>query len=157
MKDLREMILQFNDIQELPVSEETIGAYLEGNLAGADLRDVHNLLSSDSGLCRLMNEIDGIDKSIDKFISTSPSIIDPPSILNSVGNRDNVTYDNNFLSEDTFSLNSGENIFDIDFDLLDVSTLHDVFFIERNNINIATDSDEFNSFHHQNDDDQTFL
>lgn len=34
MKNMEELLSRFNDIQNLPVSEEMLGAYLEGTLRG---------------------------------------------------------------------------------------------------------------------------
>lgn len=36
MKDLNEIISRFNDIDDLPISEEMLGAYMEGNLSNEE-------------------------------------------------------------------------------------------------------------------------
>ena len=154
MKDLKEILQEFDGIQELPVSEEIIGAYLEGNLVGSELRDVHNLLNSDSGLSQIVNEIEDIDKSIDNIISPSQSGIEAPSILNSFERIHEVPLGNGFPDEDFFTLASGESIFDVDFGSLDVSTPHEGLSIEHSH-NIAVDPNESNPFHHPEDDEHT--
>lgn len=152
MKDLKEILQEFEGIQELPVSEETIGAYLEGNLVGSELRDVHNLLNSDSGLSQIVNEIEDIDKSIDNFISPSQSGIETPSILNSFERIHEVPFGSGFPGEDFFTLDSGESLFDVDFGSLDVSTPHEKLSIGHSH-DIAVDPNESNSFHHPKDDE----
>lgn len=49
---------KFDDLNDLPISEELLGAYAEGNLRGAEFREVQNLLSEDSNLSGLMNTIE---------------------------------------------------------------------------------------------------
>ncbi len=48
-------------IKPLPISEEMLGAYLEGNLSSEDVRNVENMLSDDDDLNSLMNEIMNCD------------------------------------------------------------------------------------------------
>ena len=60
MKDINELMSQFDDLQDLPVSEEMLGAYIEGNLNGADLRDVQNVLNSDDGAMNLLENVEDI-------------------------------------------------------------------------------------------------
>ena len=55
MKSLEELISRFNDIQDLPVSEEMLGAYAEGTLQGTELDAVSDKISSDSGLQEMLN------------------------------------------------------------------------------------------------------
>ena len=55
MKSLKELISRFNDIQDLPVSEEMLGAYAEGTLQGTELDAVSDKISSDSGLQEMLN------------------------------------------------------------------------------------------------------
>lgn len=56
---------RFDDLQDLPISEELLGAYIEGNLHGAEFREVENLLSENSALSGFMD-------SIENDISISP-------------------------------------------------------------------------------------
>lgn len=72
MKDLKELLQQFDEIQELPVSEETVGAYVEGNVDKETLfsRGDSNSLLSDL-LDNFENEIDQSDSTDDiNFLSS---------------------------------------------------------------------------------------
>lgn len=60
MKDINDLLSQFDDLQDLPVSEEMLGAYIEGNLNGADLRDVQNVINSDDDTMNLLDNVDDI-------------------------------------------------------------------------------------------------
>lgn len=53
MKDYGDLISRFDDIQDLPVSEEMLGAYLEGNLLDVESRDIELYL----GQSPLLNSI----------------------------------------------------------------------------------------------------
>ena len=120
MKDLNEIIQQFNDVQDLPISEEIIGAYLEGNLAGADLRDVQNLLNTDDSLFKMVESLGDIDKGIDALISTPTANVEIPSVLGLDDLNNNHTTDHEEALNNTFfSFNSGENIFEMDFGHID--------------------------------------
>ena len=55
MKSLDELISRFNDIQDLPVSEEMLGAYAEGTLQGVELDAVSDQISSDFSLKEMLN------------------------------------------------------------------------------------------------------
>lgn len=57
MKSLKELLLRFDDIQDLPVSEEMLGAYLERTLHGAELDKVSEQISSDLNLNEMINEV----------------------------------------------------------------------------------------------------
>ena len=47
-------------LMELPISEEMLGAYLEGNLHGAELREVQNLVEKDSFVADLISSTDDV-------------------------------------------------------------------------------------------------
>lgn len=49
---------KFDFIEELPVSEEMIGAFLEGKLMGAEMRDVSNFIENNSIISDLVNELE---------------------------------------------------------------------------------------------------
>lgn len=57
MKPLDELISRLNDIQELPISEEILGAYVEGILQGTELDTVMEQISSDTSLEEILNDI----------------------------------------------------------------------------------------------------
>ena len=42
-------------LMELPVSEEMLGAYVEGNLHGSELREVQNIIGQDSFVADLIS------------------------------------------------------------------------------------------------------
>lgn len=46
---------KFDDLFDLPISEELLGAYIEGSLRGSEFREVQNLLSDDLNLSELMD------------------------------------------------------------------------------------------------------
>lgn len=49
---------KFDFIEELPVSEEMIGAFLEGKLMGAEMRDVSNFIENNSIISDIVNELE---------------------------------------------------------------------------------------------------
>lgn len=52
------LFAKFNSIEDLPVSEELLGAYAEGNLRGAEYREVQNIISNDANLSELMGSVE---------------------------------------------------------------------------------------------------
>lgn len=52
------LFAKFNSIEDLPISEELLGAYTEGNLRGAEYREVHNIISNDGNLSDLMSSVE---------------------------------------------------------------------------------------------------
>lgn len=53
-----ELFAKFDSIEDLPISEELLGAYTEGNLRGAEYREVHNIVSNDTNLSDLMSPVE---------------------------------------------------------------------------------------------------
>ena len=51
---------KLDSLMELPVSEEMIGAYLEGNLHGAELREVQNIVGKESFVADLISSTDDV-------------------------------------------------------------------------------------------------
>ncbi len=51
-------INKFNDLEDLSVSEEMLGAYLEGNLHGAEFREVQNYIHDDSSVSSLIDRVE---------------------------------------------------------------------------------------------------
>lgn len=60
MKDINELLQKFEDIQDLPVSEEILGAYMEGKLVGSILDEVAQQVSTDIHLRELLHDISKI-------------------------------------------------------------------------------------------------
>ncbi len=58
MKSLDELISRFNDIQDLSVSEEMLGAYMEGKLDGTDFSEFADAIASDEALSDLLENVD---------------------------------------------------------------------------------------------------
>lgn len=120
MKDLNEILQKFDGIQELPVSEESLGAYLEGKLAGADLRDVQNMLNSDDEFYQFVDSLGNTELSMDNLINLSQSGIEIPSGLN---NENTKTLLDDYLdgvNDNAFTLENGDSIFNIEFGQLDI-------------------------------------
>lgn len=51
------LLNKFNQIEDLPVSEEMLGAYLEGNLDSFESSQIDSLLSNDSQLSNFVDDI----------------------------------------------------------------------------------------------------
>jgi len=57
MIDYNELISRFNDIQDLPVSEEMLGAYCEGTLDGMEAAEVRDCISDSADVGELMGDV----------------------------------------------------------------------------------------------------
>ena len=118
MKDLNDLLQQFDDLQELPVSEETVGAYMEGNLGGSELRELQNILNSDADFYGMIESVGEIDNGMDMLIRTPISGVESPDVLNF--HFDNlIDVHNDSLSEASLTFSNGETIFEMDFGQLD--------------------------------------
>lgn len=53
-----DLLNTFDSIEDLPISEEMLGAYLEGNLRGAEMREVQNLINADNFVAEFSNMIE---------------------------------------------------------------------------------------------------
>lgn len=60
MKNLKDLLLQFEDIQALPISEEMLGAYMEGRLSKSEFDDVAKQVSSNVQLSELFRGVSEI-------------------------------------------------------------------------------------------------
>lgn len=56
MKDIKELLRQFEDIQELPISEEVIGAYMEGRMDDSEHEEVSKIIVADSHLSEMIQD-----------------------------------------------------------------------------------------------------
>lgn len=139
MKDLNEILQEFDGIQELPVSEESIGAYLEGKLAGAELREVQNLLNSDDNLFQMIEKVSDIDSHIENLINIPQDGLTRPSVLLDGDNYfEGVSDDVNYSS---LTFNNGGSIFDADFGLFGGSNEHIVNLTPMDDIGFTNNSD----------------
>lgn len=57
MKNFNDLLQQFDDIQELPVSEETVGAYIESKLDDISFDEFRDLLSHNESLSELTKDV----------------------------------------------------------------------------------------------------
>ena len=57
MKDFNDLLQQFDDIQELPVSEETVGAFIENKLDDISFNKFRDLMSHDESLSELTKDV----------------------------------------------------------------------------------------------------
>lgn len=70
-------INKFDDLQDLPISEEMLGAYLEGNLHGSEFREVNNFILSDTAAVSLIDTVEAdLDFIRDLDLSYQQSTID---------------------------------------------------------------------------------
>lgn len=69
MKSLDELISRFNDIQDLPVLEEMLGAYVEGTLQGTELDAILDKISSDYSLREMLN--DTTETNVEDFVEAN--------------------------------------------------------------------------------------
>lgn len=109
MKSMDELLSRFNDIQDLPVSEEMIGAYSEGNLSEPDFLHVADVAS----VCENVSSI--IDETSSYGYEENMSF---ESMAESLLSKDYGFLNQNFANGEVPSL--GEN-------LPDISILHDSF------------------------------
>lgn len=73
MKSQEELLSQFENIQDLPVSEETLGAYLEGNLEPEQMAEVYDYISGSDALQDLTAELYDIPEDVDVMSVLSPT------------------------------------------------------------------------------------
>lgn len=57
MKDLKEILGQFKDVQQNPISEELLGAYIEGKLSGPEADSVEQQIASNRHLGELFHDV----------------------------------------------------------------------------------------------------
>ncbi len=69
-------ITKFDDIEDLSISEEMLGAYLEGNLHGAEFREVQNYIQEDAFLSGLVDIVENDFGSLNDIMLPNDLIID---------------------------------------------------------------------------------
>lgn len=67
MKDINDLLAQFEDIQDNEISEEMLGAYLEGNLSADEALQVENAINQDDTLSAFMEDISSLGIPTDDF------------------------------------------------------------------------------------------
>lgn len=65
---------KLDKLMELPVSEEMLGAYIEGNLSPEDAQDIRSLIDIDNNLELLLKEV-----SVDSVDSCAEFVLDGSS------------------------------------------------------------------------------
>ncbi|MCM1078105.1 MAG: hypothetical protein NC344_02110 [Bacteroidales bacterium] len=78
MKSIEELFSRFGDLQELPVSEEMLGAYAEGNLSEGEVSEIIPVLNQDGILSIIMTSIKDAQYAENKFDFFSTYQIDFP-------------------------------------------------------------------------------
>lgn len=76
MKNFDEIIKRFDSIEELSVSEEMLGAYLEGKLDGSEFRDVQRCVDYDSSLAGIISDVDNSLHVNDDLTNLFPTYFD---------------------------------------------------------------------------------
>lgn len=82
-----ELLSKFDRIEDLPVSEEMLGAYLEGNLHGSEFREIQNYIHDNDDVLGLidivendidiLNDVDeSFDNSINPFVDAGETLAD---------------------------------------------------------------------------------
>lgn len=127
MKTINELISRFNDIQDLPLSEEVLGAYVEGTLQGTKLDAVSAQISSDSGLSEMLDDV--VSTNVEHLVETSrpwdvyegdygywelglPPVLSPSDAVlgGDPGKNDDFSVDGDRnQAEETLSLQNAEN------------------------------------------------
>lgn len=122
MKDYDELVSRFDSIQDLPVSEEQLGAYLEGNLSLYEMEELGQIVNQDPMLQSIVE---------DALISPLTYVEDSAEYVENPLNDDfsgHESQDENlvFFDSDVHSdINIEESIFNIDSNGYDCDTLID--------------------------------
>lgn len=95
MKSLDELILRFQDIQDLPVSEEMLGAYMEGNLIGSEFREVNNIFNDNNFLAEFISNIQETTPIDDLVFHPNTDAIINSDIIDGVS--ENILQEQNFI------------------------------------------------------------
>lgn len=94
-----ELMNKFDRIQDLPVSEEMLGAYLEGNLSEEEVSDIELMLQYQPYLSEISEEVSQLYVSDSNFCDNTELII--PHLADSL----NVSWDmSDGIHEPSFSL-----------------------------------------------------
>lgn len=111
MKSLDELISCFNDIQDLSVSEEMLGAYMEGKLDGSEFRDINNIVNANKSFSEFIGEIDEIMPIGNLTFCPSADTIMIPDIINEL--LDSVLQEQDFMHTASWSpcIGSQDDIF----------------------------------------------
>lgn len=118
MKDINDLLSQFNDLQDLPVSEEMLGAFVEDKLSESESSMVSDIVNQDIFLMNLVSDaqkdVFGVEMS-DHFFEDDVIDFNPIDIFN----NDIDEFDNSHILQD------------------------DCFFVEENTYDEWTDLDDY--------------
>lgn len=67
MKNYEDIINRFDEIQDLPVSEEMLGAYMEGNLSEDEKANLSNMIHENPDMEEIIFMSDFIDEDIENY------------------------------------------------------------------------------------------
>lgn len=56
-----DLLAKFDRIQDLPVSEEMLGAYVEGNVSDGEALGISSMMANDAGLSSLYDDVTSLD------------------------------------------------------------------------------------------------
>lgn len=142
-----ELLNKFDRIQDLPVSEEMLGAYMEDNLTPIEVQDVESAIQEYDYLKDIMYPIAGCNTDIDDIaIDSTPSEFELPTIpddsfigldleytpsfteLDVIDSMADCAVDNVYSQEDCYTDNTIDNQFedeDASFDSSDDNDISD--------------------------------
>lgn len=122
MKDYDELVSRFDSIQDLPISEEQLGAYLEGNLNLYEMEELGHIVKQDPMLQSIVE--DALISPL-TYVENSAEYVDNPLNNDFSGHEpqdDNLVF---FDSEVHSDINIEEPLFNIDSNGFDCDTLID--------------------------------
>lgn len=149
----KELLAKFDRIQDLPVSEEMLGAYMEGNLDGVDSSEIADAIASDEALSDLLENVDMHTEiqdtsDLDVLMFHSGINVDLPDITVDAFHAESLTMLDEIV--ETYGLDAND-----DFDTSD--GIHTDFFHSENSYNADSFIDDSRSLNADSfNDDELF-
>lgn len=75
-------ISKFDDLEDLSISKEMLGAYLEGNLHGSEYREVYNFIQDDNTMADLVDSVKTDFEDMNDFGISEISCFEPVPATN---------------------------------------------------------------------------
>lgn len=148
-----ELLAKFDRIQDLPVSEEMLGAYIEGNLDSTEFSEIADAIASNEALSDLLENVDmhtEIQDTSDLDVSMFHSGIN--------ADLPDITIDS-FYTESPTMLDELVDIYGVDangdFDTPD--SIHTDFFHSENSYNADSFIDDLHSLNTDSSNDDDFF
>lgn len=137
-----ELFAKFDSLEDLPISEEILGAYMEDNLSPAELTEVENSIQENDFVSSIVNSSIDIEGELDSdgltaypnldeiqlpnipedsFIDIDLSFTHPLSDMADYDYAAACAYDDGYSHNDIYSNNDLENLFEDDDSSLDSS------------------------------------